>query len=121
TRRHEGEASSACASGSAGTGTSTMPRSGTVTPGDCIACQAGSHQSSGRQVSTGIGPVGPLYPICSPSPPAFLGQQATPVMPVHKGMKYYVPSTMTARTGPARHDPNVLGFRPSVILSRPSG
>src|SRR6185312_14362740 len=66
TRRHDGGASSACASGSAGPGTSTMPRSGTVTPGDCIACQAGSHQSSGRQTSTGIGPVGPLYPICSP-------------------------------------------------------
>src|SRR5690242_14433028 len=73
TCRHDGGASSPCASGSAGTGTSTMPRSGTVTPGDCIACQAGSHQSSGMQASTGIGPVGPLYPICSPTPPLFLG------------------------------------------------
>ena len=47
-----------------------MPRSGTVTPGDCTACQAGSHQSSGRQVSTGMGPVCPLYPMALPIPTA---------------------------------------------------
>ena len=39
---------------------SQMAGAGTVTSGDCTADQAGSHQSSGRQVSTGIGPVCPL-------------------------------------------------------------
>src|SRR5207247_2156931 len=68
TCRHDGGASAVSVSGSAGAGASRMPRSGTVTPGVCIFCQAGSHQSSGRQVSTGIGPVGPLYPILLPSP-----------------------------------------------------
>ena len=66
TCRHDGGASAVSASGPACAGAATMPRSGTVTPGVCIFCQAGSHQSSGGQVSTGIGPVGPLYPILLP-------------------------------------------------------
>src|SRR5713226_92327 len=36
---------------------SQMAGAGTTMPGDFTACQAGSHQSSGRQVSAGIGPV----------------------------------------------------------------
>ena len=86
TCRHDGGASAAGVSGAACAGASRMPRSGTVMPGVCIFCQAGSHQSSGGQESTGIGPVGPLYPIPlpnshRPSPPAFLTSQSTPAMP----------------------------------------
>ena len=47
--------------------------------------QAGEH---------GHGTCRPAVPHRAPHPHRlFLGQQATPVMPVYKGMKYYVPST----------------------------
>src|SRR5690349_22871578 len=70
TWRQEGGDSAAAVPGSAipAPGGSHLPRSGTVTPGDCAACQAGSHQSSGRQESAGMGPVCPLYPIVLPIP-----------------------------------------------------
>src|SRR6516164_7779193 len=70
TRRQDGGDPSAGVPGSAipAAGAAQTPRSGTVTPGDCAACQAGSHQSSGRQLSAGIGPVCPLYPIVLPIP-----------------------------------------------------
>ena len=41
----------------AGAGASQMTGSSPVMSGDCAACQAGSHQSSGRDVMTGSGPV----------------------------------------------------------------
>lgn len=34
-------------------------------------------------------------------------------MPVYKGMKYYVPPRRSARTGPARHDPE----RPQTVAA----
>ena len=104
TRRQDGGDSAAGvpAPAAPAAGASQMPRSSPVTPGDCAACQAGSHQSSGRQLSTGMGPVCPLYPIVLPipNPTPFLGQQGTPVKPVYEGMKYYVPSMGSVRTGP---------------------
>ena len=69
TRRQGGGDSAAGVPGPAApaAGASQLPRPSPVTPGDCAACQAGSHQSSGGRVGAGMGPVCPLYPSCSPS------------------------------------------------------
>src|SRR6185437_7185050 len=124
TCRHDGGASAASVSGAACAGVSRMPRSGTVTPGVCIFCQAGSHQSSGGQVSTGIGPVGPLYPIPLPIPTGRLRrlsgkaeytrsaliQRNEKLRPLHSNPPAPVPSPMV---------PNGPGSRPPQYTAVP--
>src|SRR6476646_6797868 len=133
TCRHDGGASAASVSGAACPGVSRMPRSGTVTPGVCIFCQAGSHQSSGGQLSTGIGPVGPLYPIPLPIPTgplrrlsgkaeytrSALIQRNEILRPLHGNPPAPVPSPMVPN-GPGSR-PRSTPSRPGVIALRVAG